>query len=529
MSFRSFILIALFLLGFGFDKATAAELKKCVDALSAEANSRTSNVNTARAATDGMAVSAVDVPTVGAGSDARVQAAIKELAQAKIDLEDARITGSMPQINIMALTAEIDKKEREIQKISLGTNLDDLLSREQQNQTESINQANMIAAQNVRDRKVDELDAFSKYNLRAQVDKWEGSFHKTKLTRDEKYAVQTFESYVLIRSTTSGRTLRTDRIINDDIEVFDTNHDNSLIAAGYQHGGGLRLIDFNTLTEVRVLASSLKFRRGDSVVFSPSGAQVLSITSRQLIQIFDVNTGAKLCSRKRFSLTEKLGGRLKSSINAINYSPDGKQFLASVDSQIYIFDSNTCDLIKKIKLPKNRFGIEQAIYIDGGKKIITLRSFDNIARIFDVKTGKQVDQITAFVPKGSHAESYLTKNGSHFYVRTKVEPDNPMSAFNVDVYEVSTLKKVLTYNFYGAVLYASSDNKKLFAATNTFIDVFNAETGKRTQRINLHKDNNNSLGHSEVVISADGNTIYQSTENKFSIWEFSSLIPGDGL
>jgi hypothetical protein len=227
---------------------------------------------------------------------------------------------------------------------------------------------------------------------------------------------------------------------------------------------------------------------------------------------------------------------------SIVYSPDGKLLAGGTGNMVVVWNASTRDEVTRMRWPTKQrhrvaFGHDGKTLISCGLK--GTGATDEMIRIFDLKTGKQISEFA------------LPHPGGHLQV---FSPDAKLMAMNgawgkngVDLFDLETRKIVLHFDdreTCGSCAF-SNDGKRIATNTETgAVHVWDAKTGKRLKELRKAGD----VGGRSARIasfSSDGNSLVTSFDDTLSVWDvpngkllhsftpkgqpYSALFSPDGL
>jgi WD40 repeat protein len=437
------------------------------------------NENCARLmVTDGMAVSAVDVPTAGAGSEsdarlqtarldaAQIEAAIKELAQAKIDLEDARITGSMPQINLMALQKDISKKEKEIILI-LGLK-------------DYEHKINILTAALVIDNNKDILAYANAFEVRKL-------YEFNKLSGYTK--IQTFSALNNVASVTK---------FSPNGKMFvSVNNQKEIVVYDSQNGSELNRFTFH-----ESICPSLQF--------SPDGKYIYAAFDGSKLYVFD------LIKNKFDKHIETPNSKTK-----FEFHPDGQHILVAEHGGFSIYNRHTGKFIKRIK---NLSGSRKIQFSPDGK-FLAVGLQNGVIDIYTTDNYELITKINETQELGLDTTRFeITSVGKNIHIlapRFMSSPTNIL-AYSFSIHSEGYVKAYYSQTAQGSdsetLIMASAispDNKYFITGLddNKSIEIFDIELGRTIQVIELPLQANdfaksvkyNAAGTHVIVITDIGN------------------------
>ena len=264
----------------------------------------------------------------------------------------------------------------------------------------------------------------------------------------------------------------------------------------------IRIYDAETGQELQKLVGHTN--RVRSVSFSPDGRCIVSASDDQTIRIWDVKTGIEW---------EKLQGHTD-VVNSAFFSPDGKRIVsASSDQTIRIWG---CDVEPHITIFKNCTWDEKSVYTSfscDGKLIVCACNKDHTIRIYDVKTGQELQkleghtegiQLAFFSPDGKRIVSASRDNTMRLWA---VETGNELYKFDLTC-------TVTSASF-------SPDGKRIVSALfDGTIQLWDVETGHELLKMERNGDLVDVDWVDSISFSPDGKRIVSgSTAGTVQLWD----------
>jgi WD40 repeat protein len=186
--------------------------------------------------------------------------------------------------------------------------------------------------------------------------------------------------------------------------------------------------------------------------FSPDGKSIVTTNTNCTIRIWDISTEKELSKFK-----------VNKDADYVHFSPDGKLLIIPSDENVIIWDIATEKIL--YQYTKHTRGVHHANFSSNGKLAVTA-SYDGIARIFDVLTGKTLHKIQGHrehigVSIGGVEFAEFSSDGK-FVVTTGRDKGGNHSVRIWDAISGKELYKVLDEQEYGECLAGfSHDDKKL--------------------------------------------------------------------
>jgi WD40 repeat protein len=383
--------------------------KVCIKALSGGA----------RPVTDGIADS-----TAGAGSesDARLQtanleAAIKELAQAKIDLEDARITGSMPQINLMTFEQDITRKEADLIAAIGLENYNSLINKYLGNAAENSNTEAQKQQEVITTKKTQEYKKLAGYTKMKSFADFNGLRTPTEFSRDGKmFLIVDAKNNILVYDSETLKLLNKFSWKPKAPPIPRFSPDNKFVAAS-EGGQALKVYDLqkNKLGENYSTLNATSY-----FVISPNSEQI-AVSALDHVSV--VNRVTKT-SKRLF----KKSGANTDVVKKIQYSHDGAYIGVGLNNgKVIIYSTSDLKPILIFEKPHglDAYGFQ---FSPNNKEIMIPRfivsSANAIAYVYNIKTGKKVSTIYA-------SDENQASNTDNYISDTTYSPDGKTIASNI--------------------------------------------------------------------------------------------------
>jgi WD40 repeat protein len=319
--------------------------------------------------------------------------------------------------------------------------------------------------------------------------------------------------------------------------AFSTDGKTVAVASG--NDPIVRICDAATGKVVQKLEGHTK--RVNYIAFLPGGKRIVTVTQRESVRIWDIETGSANFGKELHNLGNVTGFFQTKDDNprlVSLFSPDGKKILTEgPNSTVQIWDIETGKVIQKLE--GHARGGASAVFSPDGKKIISAGS-DNTARIWDAETGKMLHTLTgerpvnsvAFSPDGKkvitgddtggrdvptriwNAETgerlHVLENHIHGVGFTVFAPDgktvataghgNTARVWNVDT---GAMVHELEYDGWLHSLEFSSDGKKIMVASNGDAWIWDTESGKELHKFESLSDSKSTgFGDSSGAITS---------------------------
>lgn len=272
----------------------------------------------------------------------------------------------------------------------------------------------------------------------------------------------------------------------------------------------MRIWDSETYEQINQISMGISLNHAE---FSPNGKLIAIALNDSTIRIYDAKTSMQ--TTKPFKHNKE--------VNYVSFSHDGNRIVSAADNSIFIWNVSTGKAIMNFEGHKHK--INCAYFNPTGQYVVSA-SQDNTARIWDVKTGKQIGLLG------------LGTGTSKFYYNdntAKFSPDGKLivSSFNSIFEETFSiiLWDALSYKPYGPKFNGNNNrvydvafnpNGKYIASASYdgIVRVWNSESGKQVIQP--------FVGHTDRVLSvsfsSDGNRIVSaSSDNTVHIWDFPLL------
>jgi WD40 repeat protein len=417
--------------------------KVCINALSGEADSN--------AGAGGDSDARLQTTRLDA---AQIEAAIKELAQAKIDLEDARITGALPKINLMAFEQEIARKENELRR-NMGNEIFNKFYQSGFNtKIDTTDISNTNKSKDLSARKVSETNAFAHYATTLT------------LTRDNE------SRFTHAEFSPDGSQIIA--IIDDEYAEI-----------------------YNSVTGIRNLTIKARADEITSAKFSPDGKRIVIVCENGPTKIIDAVSGKRILSLKNSS----------GITNSAQFSPDGKSIvITTANNTAIIYDAISGIRRLTIKGDLGRFTSAQ--FSPDGTRILT-NSSDYISAIFDSSTGVEISNLDSpYDTNEGNSISQYSPDGNQIL---KLDGHKKISTLDsISGKEILNFDSITGY-FYTSQF--SGDGRLIIAADNAeiAIKILDANSVKLLFKLNGHTENINSAqlnyNGTRVVSTSDDQTL----------------------
>jgi WD40 repeat protein len=150
-------------------------------------------------------------------------------------------------------------------------------------------------------------------------------------------------------------------------------------------GGHIRISDVESGKELTMLVGHTN--TVNSVVFSSDGKRVLTSSQDGTARIWDVETGSASFGKE----LKRLGGRIDRAYFAV-FSPDGKRAITNAWNEVKIWDTETGERLKTLKVPSNSMSMTNFTAFSPDSKKIISGGFDTVV-IWDAETGEELKKI----------------------------------------------------------------------------------------------------------------------------------------
>jgi WD40 repeat protein len=291
--------------------------------------------------------------------------------------------------------------------------------------------------------------------------------------------------------------------------VVRTGHSNTVEFVAFSPDGKLFvstglddniiLWDLETGQEIKSLGKHAGINK---LIFSADGKILLGGSTKQILKIWDVQTGQEIRS---FQPNTKSGGF------SIALSPDKKliAYVYNWDKQnsVKILDADTGNEIKT--LGGHSKSVMQIAFSPDGKTLASL-SDDNTVKIWDVKTGKELES-SAFASPNIYEPIVFSSDGNTLAI----------GSFEQNVYLMDTKSGQIVKKFTGKgethIPLAFSENSKLLATIDDNAGDFPAvrfwdvESGVETKNIVME------CSCKEVAINKDFDTLAMSNDSSWDV------------
>jgi WD40 repeat protein len=237
----------------------------------------------------------------------------------------------------------------------------------------------------------------------------------------------------------------------------------------------------------------------NSITFSPNGKTLASASSDNTVKLWDINSGREI--------TSFIGH--KNSVNSISFSPDGKTLAsASSDNTVKLWDISSG---KEIKTLKGHIDSVNSLSFSPDGKILASASSDNTVKLWDINSGKEITTMkghTNFVSSVS-----FSPDGK---IIASASSDNTLKLWDIDSgKEITTMKghtgSVSSVSF-------SPDGKTIASASwDKTVKLWDIKSSREIQTFK---------GYTEFVwnvsFSPDGARLYSESTNEVKVWNMNN-------
>ncbi len=241
-----------------------------------------------------------------------------------------------------------------------------------------------------------------------------------------------------------------------------------------------------------------------SVAYRPDGKQLVTLSQDGTVKIWDAVSGKGLLN---IALPNLISGTGYEPPGGVSYSPDGKQLAINDVNTTKIVDASSGAEI--LTLPHFKSATVDVVFSHDGTQL-AVASQDGTMGIYDSSTGKMLIQFPT---------------SSAYIQRIAFSPDGKRIASagegGVDVWDVATGKKLLTYSGYSnggrnSGIAFSPDGKWIATSSNdATINVWDSETGAEVFTLTGHTGP--TFG---VAFSPDGQYLASSSVDRtVKIWK----------
>lgn len=238
----------------------------------------------------------------------------------------------------------------------------------------------------------------------------------------------------------------------------------------------------------------------ESLAFSPNGAFLAVGKSDRMLQLFDVNEGARL------GVVDNL--RNLGQVKACQFTPDGTKLLAGgYSGQILIWDVSREGLLKPAGQFVGHSKEVNCIAISSDNRFAVSGGRDNVLRYWEIDSGKELGAFAGF--KGAIKACQLSSNG-----RNALATDGA-SLLLIDVKRNHVAKQTsLTRSWSSGQSAAFSPDGRLVAVGDGYtIRLWELKTGKE-----LPKLQDNEIQWS-AAFTPDGTRLVSGGSGKVNVWD----------
>jgi len=222
-----------------------------------------------------------------------------------------------------------------------------------------------------------------------------------------------------------------------------------------------------------------------SLAFSPDGKTLatgeMELANQKFegfVKLSEVETGKEI---RRIKVAQN-------NIAAVSYAPDGKSLVYATGNTIFHCEADTGKEIRQLVVPQ--FGVGALVFAPGGKTLASKGALDQVIRVWDVASGKEVAQLGTPVAAGRAGGIAMGGFGA-------------MGG--------------------GRDFAFAPDGKTVIAAAGNTLRLWEVATAKELPLLGGHR-----AAISTIVISPDGKTLMsRATDNTIRRWEVSGKELGD--
>jgi WD40 repeat protein len=311
-------------------------------------------------------------------SDEQIVAAIKELVQAKIDLEDSKIKGEINQVEHESFTSDLNRKEAEIIKATGLAKFTSLYEKLQSELIQSHNINESISQNKNRERRADEHKKLSTFTFHKMVSTVKVPT-SLDFTKDSQKILIGLSDAINVLTTSDTSILMSRSYLGKKINGAHFHPIENTIVSGFDINK-VAIIDASTAIILATLTGHTALVT--EARFSPDGEFILSSSYDKTLRFWHASSG---------NLVHELIGHTDKVTHAA-FSPDGKRAVSvSADRHIIIWD------LAMGRPTHNFIGHDKAIYSvnfnHDGTRIIT-SSYDNTAKVWDASTMQLIHTFT---------------------------------------------------------------------------------------------------------------------------------------
>ncbi|MBX7221543.1 MAG: protein kinase [Blastocatellia bacterium] len=240
----------------------------------------------------------------------------------------------------------------------------------------------------------------------------------------------------------------------------------------------------------------------NDVVFSPSGAQVLSASQDTTLILWDVRSGREI---RRFSTMT----RHTYSVECATFSPDGNQVLSgSRDGTVRLWDANSGQELAR--LTGHTGVVHDVTYTPDGRFALS-SSGDKTVRLWDVETGKEQRRLVGH--QNSVMSVVVSPDGKR--VLTGGHDDTAR------LWDLENGQELRVFRQWGGVwsLFFFPDGRRAASgSSDKTIHLWDVETGQGLPRIEGHTD-----AVTSIALLPDGlHLLSGSSDTTLKLWEIAS-------
>lgn len=327
-----------------------------------------------------------------------------------------------------------------------------------------------------------------------------GPIHSIAYSPDGKYIVSdALDDDIHVWDAVTGRLIKRIEGYNEDYCYVSYSPDGKHIIVASSEGN-IYILDAQTGEEVNKLTGHTDVVNHAS--FSPDGTYIVSASWDKTIRIWEAQTG------KEF---KKIEGHT-SAVRYAVYSPDGKCIVsASDDKTVRIWQVNPKIGYHSVEEGKMIGTGKCTLFSKDGKRIISISYsdyYDNIIQIWDAKTGIELKRLIGH--ERTINSFALGPNGLHI---ASASSDKTICIWNIDTGELLMRIKGHEGDIY-AVAFSPNGTILASAANDETIRIWDSCTGNETIRIETNEEYIPSL-----TFSPDGKHIAAASFMFIQIWD----------
>jgi WD40 repeat protein len=305
--------------------------------------------------------------------------------------------------------------------------------------------------------------------------------------RGDRLLTGSLDRSAAIWDVETGRCLRT--LVGHSLEVTTTAWapDGRRVLTG-GNDGTARLWDADTGRFLRSFSSVPS--QLSSVAFSPDGRTILTASYEAPTKLWDVETGRELRS---------FAGLSSGAVRDVWFSPDARRLVIGLASGMRIWDVSAGHMIRSVAVPTY---LDQMAVSPGGQRVLTTGFHDEVARLWDPSSGRQ---LWGLATRGRVWRAAFSPDGRRIVVQTGGEDPS------VRIWDAGTgreLRVLARPSSITAVAFTPDGHRFLAGGA-----IWDAATLRVVRALPP------KLAEQDAVFSADGRTLLATQGDAAKLWD----------